>query len=124
MSRKAANILIALLACLLGILFIAIQGCHAPKGKVETRLPPLPWDNLQGKRVVPRMEQLPEAQQVIVQWQCQETVDAENYITGIEASTDLANWQEVARLPYATQVALTLTNRPAVEFYRAFTGIK
>lgn len=124
MNRKIASIIVAILACLLGILFLALQGCHAPKSKVETQVPPLPWDHLRSKGGVPSLEQLPETQQVLVEWECQETDDATNYITGVEASTDLAHWQEVARLPYSAQVALTLTNRPAVEFYRAFTGIK
>jgi hypothetical protein len=41
---------------------------------------------------------------------------------GIQASTDLVHWVELVRQPYAVKCSATLSNRPASEFYRAFTG--
>lgn len=42
-------------------------------------------------------------------------------LTGLVASQDLASWQEVTNLPWSAGIIrVTLTNRPALEFYRAF----
>lgn len=42
-------------------------------------------------------------------------------VTGIEGSTDLVHWAELAVRPYAVgETVVWLTNRPEREFYRAF----
>jgi hypothetical protein len=60
-----------------------------------------------------------------VSWSNAPAETAHLFVTGLQASTNLVSWREVARFPYtnAVVVVVVLTNRPAVEFYRAFNGL-
>lgn len=66
----------------------------------------------------------PRRYEVTLAWNCVPRVDADSFVTGLEASTNLVTWQEVAVLPYTPQTIVTLTNRPPYEFYRAFNRFK
>lgn len=45
--------------------------------------------------------------------------------SGLEASTDNIDWQEIGTWPYASVMIVTLTNRPSErEFYRSFNRLK
>jgi hypothetical protein len=57
---------------------------------------------------------------VTLEWSNAPCVLSNSYQTGVVATSDFVHWQEMDRIPYATWCSVTLTNRPAVEFYRAF----
>jgi len=40
--------------------------------------------------------------------------------TGVEGSTNLVNWELIAMVPYASSNLVTLSNQPAVRFYRVY----
>ena len=46
------------------------------------------------------------------------------WVTGVEGTTNLADWYEITNLPYAANVTVTLYDRPNPEFYRAFNRVK
>lgn len=46
------------------------------------------------------------------------------WITGVEGSTNLADWYLITVLPYSTAGFVVLTNRPLAEYYRVYNAIK
>lgn len=70
----------------------------------------------------------PGMPRITLAWDCQVASAAamNHWETGLTASTDLVHWVEAAVLAYPTNgsARVTLTNRPAFEFYRAFNRVK
>lgn len=90
-----------------------------------TPLPPLPGDKLYRKGAVSNLEIVSATRplRVVVSWENPMAAGAANYETGVEATVDFRNWQEVARVPYSTSGSIELTNRPPWEFYRVFNTL-
>lgn len=88
----------------------------------QRELPPLPGDMVFAKAQVQSVGKLFKAppQTIILSWENQQVFDPTNYQTGIEATQNLKDWEEVDRVPYSTKGSLSLTNRPDFEFYRVF----
>lgn len=121
------------------LLAYAVKCIESPKGQeareslkrapaLEQVLPPLPEPGVPAPRLVPRLAEFPAPRQakITLAWNCETNGydDLSCYETGLEASTDLRNWSEVAVLPYQSTNRCTLTNRPTYEFYRAFNRLK
>ena len=104
---------------------IALAGCAAPK-PIQAPLPALPAARLLEAAPLPRLALVspPRPARVTLAWDCVPSAEAEKYFTALEATTDFIHWSEVARLPYQPTNQVTLTNRPAMEFYRALNGIR
>lgn len=111
------------------VLSLILCGCRieGEKAKIATGplLPPMPWNIVQEKKPVRPVEELfaPSTQGVVIQWENQATPFASNYVTGIEATADFQQWEEVARLPYTTTGIIQLTNRTDREFYRIYNSL-
>lgn len=101
-------------ACCLGLYF----GCV----RLQTSLPPLPAAKLSRSKDLP----VPGPQaQVTLSWENHPEPDGTNFQTGLEGSTNLVQWYEVARIDYVPFPIVTLTNRPGPrEFYRAFNCLR
>lgn len=110
------------------LIIFALTSCAAPKvaKPIHPPMPPLPWAAVQSKGDVPRLGELPAPRQarITLAWNCAPSPLAAYWVTGLEASTNFTNWQEVARIPYVINPRVTLTNRPPYEFYRAFTSVR
>jgi len=63
---------------------------------------------------------------VTLAWECTDYgPDNALFETGLEGTTNLTNWYELARLDYQTSVVVRLHGRPRnCEFYRAYTRWK
>lgn len=101
-----------------------LVGCAHEKRTQE--LPPLPWNYVPSKALLPHVEKFLEAQEtrVDITWENQATPFASNYVTGVEATVDFQQWEEVARIPYTTAGIIQLTNRTEREFYRIYNALK
>ena len=99
-----------------------LRGSEQGGMRYETGMPALPWDRVSAAERVPGVGEFPPARQgrITLAWENAASPLAAVWETGLEGSTDLASWTEVACLPYATRCQVTLTNRPGAEFYRAF----
>jgi hypothetical protein len=86
----------------------------------------MPWNIVQEKKPVRPVEKLlaPQTQGFVVEWENQASPFASNYVTGIEATEDLQNWQEVATLPYTVEGRISLTNDAGIKFLRVFNTIR
>lgn len=89
-------------------------------------MPPLPWTVLQSKAPLSGVVELHQAsgQQVILSWKSDNTQYAESYYSGVEKSVDLKSWETVARVPYASESSVVLTNYDSPVFFRVYNGIK
>lgn len=112
------------------VISLILCGCSftGEKAKSVTRplLPPMPWNIVQEKKPVRPVEKLlaPQTQGFVVEWENQASPFASNYVTGIEATEDLQNWQEVATLPYTVEGRISLTNDAGIKFLRVFNTIR
>lgn len=113
---KGQNVLCVFVS--LGLLL----GCTA--AKVQTVLPPLPTSAVRSPHKMPAMAKLlaPLQRGIEISWSNQPIDFSSNYVTGIIGSTNLSDWYEVARVPYSAFVVISLTNRPAWEFFRAYNS--
>lgn len=69
----------------------------------------------------------PEAgmRSITLAWECRGPAeDLSAIVTGIEGSVDLVHWVELTNFPAAASNVVTLRDRPAREFYRAFNRWK
>lgn len=101
-----------------------LVGCTREKRTQE--LPPLPWNYVPSKALLPHVAKFLEAQKtgVDITWENQTTPFASNYVTGVEATADLQNWQTVVTLPYAVDGRISLTNEAEVQFFRVYNAIR
>lgn len=113
---------------LIALCAVALVGCRAVKHETPIPpLPPLPRTAMPSAGKVSRLAIVlppPVQRVVVIAWSNQPSAAADRYFSALEASTNLVNWAEVARLPYTAEITVTLTNRPTREFYRAYNGVK
>lgn len=108
---------------LLGLL---ICGCSSSKPTPSRALPPLPGNYVPPTGRLQRVEKLSEASpaRLVIEWDNQPSDFSSNYLTGIEASSDLAHWRTVAEIPYQPRCSVTLNDPQPPLFFRAFNRIK
>ena len=103
------------------MVLLLVCSCQTPRPK---RLPPLPGTQARSAKDFPPVaKDLPPRKAFLtLAWDNQPNDEAAYIITGIEGTTNLLDWYEVARVPHVTNGSCTLTNRPPWEFYRAFNA--
>lgn len=100
------------------LLFLLLAGCASKP------LPPVPHR----KAAIPQPQAVTKSMTightVTVAWDLLPNANPDMLVTGLKGSTNLTDWYQLATMPYTNPVQVTLTNRPELEFYRAFTGWK
>ena len=91
-------------------------------------LPPMPEETMPGTNELPDLPVVPSTpakpKTLTITWECLPLPTTENFVTGLEASTDLKNWSKVVVLPYAASNSVSIITGDGMMFFRVFNELK